>query len=130
MKKEPGKALAEPTDSELQILQELWNRGEATVKEVHEALTAQGKTTGYTTVLKLLQIMTEKGLVVRDEARHAHLYRAVRSEDRTQRQLLSGILDKAFRGSMANLVMQALATKRATAGELKEIERLIKRLSS
>jgi predicted transcriptional regulator len=114
-----------PTDAELGILNVLWQRGASTVKQVHEAM---GEQTGYTTILKLLQIMTEKGLVTRNEAQRAHVYRARHSESDTQRQLLSGLLHKAFSGSTAQLVMQALASKRATPEELAEIKKLITKL--
>ena len=122
MKKSPPK----PTDSELAILQVLWRSGPSTVKEVQEAL---GGETGYTTALKFLQIMTEKGLVRRDETQRAHVYEASASEEETQRQLVSGLLAKAFGGSSTKLVMQALASKRATPAELEEIKRLVQQLS-
>jgi predicted transcriptional regulator len=116
-----------PTDAELAILSVLWERGPATVRDVHDALSdSQG--TGYTTVLKLLQIMTEKGLVVRDESQRAHIYEARYSEQKTQRQLLSDLLDRAFGGSQAKLVVQALSARKTTAGELTEIRELLDRL--
>jgi predicted transcriptional regulator len=116
----------EPTDAELSLLQILWQRGPLTVKQVHEA---RGEGTGYTTTLKTLQIMTEKGLVVRNEDQRAHVYRARPREGDMQRQLLTGLLAKAFRGSVPTLVMQALASKRTTPEELAEIKHLIERLS-
>jgi predicted transcriptional regulator len=116
-----------PTDAELAILSVLWERGPATVRDVHDALSdSQG--TGYTTVLKLLQIMTEKGLVVRDESQRAHIYESRYSEQKTQRQLLSDLLDRAFGGSQAKLVVQALSARKTTAGELTEIRELLDRL--
>ena len=115
-----------PTDAELSILQVLWRLGQATVKEVQEAL---GEETGYTTALKFLQIMTEKGLVRRNESQRAHVYEAVTSEHETQQQLITGLLKKAFGGSSSKLVMQALASKRASPRELAEIRRLIEQLS-
>jgi len=121
-----SQALPKPTDSELGILQVLWKNGAATVKQVQERL---GENTGYTTVLKFLQIMTEKGLVHRDESQKAHIYRATLSEDETQQQLLSGLLKRAFGGSTSKLVLQALASKKASPGELGEIRRLIEQLS-
>ena len=116
-----------PTEAELSILRVLWERGPSTVREVHDAQRGRpgGQTTGYTTVLKLLQIMTEKGLVTRDERTRSHVYRARWSEDTTQRQLVTDLLDRAFGGSAARLVMQALDLSPASAEELKEIRRLI-----
>ena len=116
-----------PTDAELTILRVLWQRGPSTVREVHEALSAT-QTTGYTTVLKLLQIMTEKGLVVRDESQRAHVYEARHSEQRTQRQLLTDLAERAFGGSPARLVMQALSGKNATADEIQAIRQLLDQL--
>jgi predicted transcriptional regulator len=115
-----------PTDAELGILQALWKAGAATVKQVQDKL---GGDTGYTTVLKFLQIMTEKGLVRRDEAQRAHIYRATLSEDETQRQLVSGLLKRAFGGSASKLVLQALSSKKTSASDLAEIRRLIDKLS-
>ena len=116
--------LPRPTDSELAILRVLWERGPRTVREVQEALSASG----YTTLLKLLQIMTEKGLVVRDESERAHVYAAALSEQRTQRQLLGDLMDRAFGGSPATLVMQALSGRKATADDLNAIRELLDRL--
>jgi predicted transcriptional regulator len=113
-----------PTDAELAILRVLWTRGPSTVRQVAEAL---GKDTGYTTALKLLQIMTEKQLVVRDETDRTHVYAAASTEDQTQRQLVSDLLDRAFGGSAAKLVLQALATRKASAEELAEIRKLLDR---
>src|ERR671927_154777 len=113
-----------PTDAELSILRILWDRGPSTVRQVHEQL-AHGRPAAYTTALKLLQIMTEKGLVERDERDRTHIYRARLSEDQTQRQLVRDLLDRAFGGSAGKLVMQALATRRASSDELREIRRLI-----
>jgi predicted transcriptional regulator len=115
-----------PTDGELAILQALWRAGPSTVKEVQEQM-EEG--TGYTTVLKLLQIMTEKGLVRRDESQRAHVYEAAVSESATQEQLVTVLLKKAFGGSTSKLVMQALASKKASSEELAEIRRLINKLS-
>jgi predicted transcriptional regulator len=115
-----------PTDAELAILNVLWKHGASTVRKVHETIGGQ---TGYTTVLKMLQVMTEKGLVTRNESQRAHVYEPVRSKTDTQRQLLSGLLNKAFGGSTSQLVMQALSSKRATAEELAEIQKLIAQLS-
>ena len=113
-----------PTDAELAILRVLWERGRSTVREVHEALSSvQGS--GYTTVLKQLQIMTEKGLVVRNEAQRAHVYEPRLSEERTQRQLLADLADRAFGGSSAKLVLQALAGRRSTAQQRRDIRALL-----
>jgi len=116
-----------PTDAELAILGVLWQRGPSSVRDVHEELNRDG-TTGYTTILKLLQIMIEKGLVVRDETQRAHIYEARYSEQKTQRQLLSDLADRAFGGSAAKLVLQALSGRKATAAELGAIRELLERL--
>ncbi|MGA3169398.1 MAG: BlaI/MecI/CopY family transcriptional regulator [Chthoniobacteraceae bacterium] len=119
-------SLPKPTDAELEILHVLWRLGPSTVKTVQEAL---GKDTGYTTALKFLQIMTEKGLVRRNESRRAHVYQPARSKDETQRQLVAGLLKRAFSGSTSQLVMQALASRRATPSELAEIKKLLEQLT-
>ena len=116
-----------PTDAELAILAVLWERGPSTVRDVHDELNLH-TATGYTTVLKLLQIMTEKGLVVRDETQRAHIYEARYSEQKTQRQLLSDLVDRAFGGSAAKLVMQALSGRKANPDELMLIRNLLDRL--
>ena len=113
-----------PTDAELSILRILWDRGPSTVRQVHETLAVE-KPAAYTTALKLLQIMTEKGLVDRDERDRTHIYRARLSEETTQRQLVRDLLDRAFGGSAGKLVMQALAARRASAEELRDIRRAI-----
>lgn len=116
-----------PTDAELAILRVLWDRGRSTVREVHDALSTT-QDSGYTTVLKLLQIMTDKGLVIRDESQRAHVYESRLSEQRTQRQLLGDLMDRAFKGSSAKLVMQALSGRKATSEELHDIRRLLDQL--
>ena len=116
--------LPRPTDTELAILRVLWTRGPSTVRDVHDALSASHET-GYTTILKLMQIMTEKGLVVRDESQRAHVYEARASEQRTQRQLLADLVDRAFGGSPAKLVMQALSGRKATSEELNAIREML-----
>jgi predicted transcriptional regulator len=116
-----------PTDAELAILRVLWERGPSTVREVHDHL-SETQATGYTTVLKLLQIMTEKGLVVRDESQRAHIYEARYSEQKTQRQLLTDLMERAFGGSPAKLVMQALSSNKASAAELDAIRELLGQL--
>jgi BlaI family transcriptional regulator, penicillinase repressor len=116
--------LPRPTDAELAILRVLWDRGPSTVRDVHEALPRE-RPTGYTTVLKLLQIMTEKGLVTRDERARSHVYAPRLSQDATQQQLVTDLMQRAFGGSAAQLVMQALAAAPASADEMKEIRRLL-----
>jgi predicted transcriptional regulator len=111
-----------PTDAELGILRVLWSRGPSTVRQVAEVL---GREAGYTTVLKLLQIMTEKRLVVRDEAERTHIYEAASTQDQTQRQLVTDLLDRVFDGSAAQLVLQALATNKTSPEELDEIRKLL-----
>ena len=113
-----------PTDAELAILRILWDRGPSTVRQVHDILGLE-RQAAYTTALKLLQIMTEKGLVERDERDRTHIYRARLSEETTQRQLVRDLADRAFGGSASKLVMQALATKRASADELRDIRQAI-----
>lgn len=114
-----------PTSAELEILDVLWARGAATVREVYEILSARSKPPGYTTVLKLMQIMHEKGLVERDSSAKAHVYRARASQAETQKSLVSDLLEKAFRGSALKLVQHVLETKPASAAELAEIRQLI-----
>jgi len=113
-----------PTDAELAILRILWDRGPSTVRQVHEIL-GRERQAAYTTALKLLQIMTEKGLVERDERDRTHIYRARLSEETTQRQLVRDLVDRAFAGSSSKLVLQALASKRASAEELRDIRKAI-----
>ena len=120
--------LPRPTDAELAILRVLWQRGPCTVRQVHDAL-ADARATGYTTALKLMQIMTEKGLVRRDESARTHVYTAVATQHETQRQLVSDLMDRAFGGSAAELVQQALSAQPASAEELREIRRLIQEFS-
>jgi predicted transcriptional regulator len=120
--------LPRPTDSELAILRVLWNEGPSTVRQVHEQLSAE-QPTGYTTVLKLMQIMFEKGLVARDEAQRAHVYTPVVSEQKTQRQLVTDLLERAFEGSASKMVLQALATRKTSDDELREIRDLLDVLS-
>src|SRR5687768_18260359 len=114
--------LPRPTDSELGILRVLWRLGPSTVRQVHEEL---GEKTGYTTILKLMQIMAEKGLVTRDESDRTHVYTARGSQGETQRALVSDLVDRAFGGSAAALVLQALQSGDTSPQELAEIERLI-----
>jgi BlaI family transcriptional regulator, penicillinase repressor len=113
-----------PTDAELAILRVLWEQGACTVRQVHDALSRE-RPSAYTTALKMLQIMTEKGLVRRDVSDRTHVYQARLSEEQTQRQLVRDLLDRAFGGSSSKLVMQALSAKRATPEELTEIRKLL-----
>jgi BlaI family transcriptional regulator, penicillinase repressor len=116
-----------PTDAELSILRVLWQLGPATVRQVQEALN-QERETGYTTVLKLMQIMHEKGLLMRDESERTHVYTAALSEEQTQRQLVDHLLERAFGGSARQLVMQVLSSRRASANELVQIRGLLDEL--
>ncbi len=111
-----------PTDGEMAILRVLWDHGPATVRQIHEKL---GRETAYTTVLKLLQIMTEKGIVSRDESTRTHVYAAAQPAAQTQKLIVKDLLDRVFAGSSSNLVLQALAAKRATPEELAEIRKLL-----
>ena len=113
-----------PTDAELAILRVLWERGPSTVRQVFEVLSAE-RELGYTTVLKMLQIMNEKGLVRRDATDRVHVFSATQTQVQTQRGLLDDLLDKAFGGSSLSLVMQALATRKASREELAEIRKLL-----
>ena len=114
-----------PTDAELAILRVLWERGPSTERQVHEVIVGRVGPTAYTTALKLLQIMTEKGLVRRDDTDRTHVYTPRLSEEQTQRQLVRDLVDRAFGGSASKLVMQALNARRATQEELSEIRKLI-----
>jgi predicted transcriptional regulator len=114
-----------PTDAELAILRVLWDRGPSTVKEVQKIL-EKAKKTGYTTVLKFMQIMVEKGLVSRDDSSFAHVYQARIPREQTQRTLVADLLERAFEGSTSRLLLQALAAKKATPAELAEIRKILK----
>lgn len=118
----PVRTRRKPTDAELAILRVLWTRGPSTVRDVAEAMGREG---AYTTVLKLMQIMTDKGLVKRDDSTRSHVYKATSSEDKMQKQLVGDLLDKVFAGSAAKLVLQALDTGKASPEELAEIRKLI-----
>jgi BlaI family penicillinase repressor len=120
----PRSIAPRPTDAELAILRILWDRGPSTVRQVHDIL-GRERPAAYTTALKLLQIMIEKGLVERDERDRTHVYRARLSEETTQRQLVRDLVDRAFGGSSMKLVMQALATRRASPDELRDIRKAI-----
>jgi predicted transcriptional regulator len=119
--------LPKPTDAELALLRVLWQRGPCTVREVWEQLSTTQQT-GYTTVLKTLQIMLVKGLVERDEAVRSHVYRPAIGQEQTQRQFVGHLLDRVFAGSARKLVMQALSVKEASPAELAAIRELIEKL--
>ena len=113
-----------PTDKELTILGILWNNGASTVRRVNEEMNKQQRT-GYTTTLKLMQIMTEKGLVVRDDSNFQHVYQPAVSEEKTQKQVVGDLLEKAFSGSAEKLVMRALSAKKISAKELAKIRKML-----
>ena len=116
-----------PTDAELSILRVLWERGPSTVRQVWEQIHPQ-QGTGYTTVLKLMQIMAEKGLVKRDEAARSHVYEASFTQEHVQRQVIGHLLERLFSGSAPRLVLQALSTKKASRAELAEIRQLLDKM--
>lgn len=120
----PKPELPRPTEAELAILRVLWDRGPSTVRDVTDAL-QEARGTGYTTALKLMQIMTDKGLVQRDDSSKSHIYEAVASAETTQRQLVNDLLDRAFGGSVRQLVLQALSAKPASSDELAEIRTML-----
>jgi predicted transcriptional regulator len=121
------RSIPRPTQGELEILSVLWQRGPSTVREAQEALSGT-RTSGYTTVLKLLQIMSDKGLVTRDETQRTHVYSAAVPQDQTQRQLVTDLLDRAFDGSAMELVMHALASQKTSAAEIARIRQLLDEL--
>ena len=120
-------SLPKPTDAELELLQVLWSCGPPTVRQEHESLP---KATGYTTTLKILQKMADKGLVVRDESQKSHIYRAAMKAESTQRQLVRHLLKYAFSGSPGKLVMQALSEQKATSDEIEQIRDLLRQLEA
>lgn len=122
---QPG--LPKPTDAELAILQVLWELGPATVRQVQDRLQSE-RGTGYTTTLKLMQIMFEKGLVDRDESNRSHVYKAAISRQKTQRQIVGQLLDQVFDGSAQQLVLQALSARKSSRSELAEIRKLLDQL--
>lgn len=119
-----GRTLPRPTDAELEILRVLWKHGPTTVRDVHETL-AHTRDTGYTTTLKLMQIMADKGLVTRDESARTHIYEARVSQEQTQRQLVNDLVQRAFGGSATELVLRALSSHKTSDRELLEIRKLI-----
>ncbi|WP_080237993.1 BlaI/MecI/CopY family transcriptional regulator [Spirosoma rigui] len=118
-----------PTDAELEILHVLWTSGPSTVRQVHESL-SQSRDIGYTTALKLMQIMHEKGLLTREEANRSHTYVAAVTEEETQRGLVDRFVETAFRGSASKLVMQLLGQHKASRQELDEIKKLLSQINS
>ncbi len=116
-----------PSEGELGILQVLWEKGASSVRDVHEAL---GKDGGYTTTLKLMQIMLEKGLLRRDAGSKVHIYEAAVRQDQVQRQAVSRIIDTVFKGSAMNLVMQALGSQKTSADELEQIRKYLDEISA
>lgn len=119
--------IPQPTDGELTILRILWDNGPSTVRAVNDAMN-KTKATGYTTTLKLMQIMTEKGLLIRDKSQFKHVYKPAISEEKTQKQLVGDLLERAFSGSAEKLVMRALSAKKVSAKELAEIRKMLKKL--
>jgi BlaI family penicillinase repressor len=113
-----------PTDRELTILRILWDKGPSTVRDVNVAMNEDGST-GYTTTLKLMQIMAEKGLVLRDESQFKHIYKPAITEEKTQNQIVGDLLDRAFSGSAEKLVMRALSAKKVSAKELTSIRKML-----
>jgi predicted transcriptional regulator len=118
-----------PTDAELAILAVLWREGPSTVRQVHDALAAE-QSTAYTTTLKLMQVMTQKGLLRRDTSQRSYIFRPTRPAARTQKNLVKKLVDAAFEGSAAQLAMRALSTKRASREELEELETMIEKLKA
>lgn len=116
-----------PTESELEILQILWDKENATVREVHEEL-SKNKDSGYTTTLKLLQIMFEKGLVTRDDSSKTHIYQPAVTKQKTQKQFLDKMINTLFSGSSTQLVLQALGNQKASKDELDEIQKYLDNL--
>src|SRR5579863_4709602 len=126
--KNAGSTIPRPTESELELLRIVWEKEPATVRDIYDALNLE-RPSGYTTVLKMPQIMTVKGLVVRDEASRAHLYRSAISQDAMQSKILKDLSVRLFSGSAAQLALHALAMEPASAGELAEIRALIEKKS-
>jgi predicted transcriptional regulator len=118
---------SKPTDAELNILKVLWRKGPSTVRDVQEALSVERRT-GYTTALKLLQIMTGKGLVHRDETNRAHVYQPSSSEEETQQQIVGDLLDRVFGGSAMKLVLHSLTSQQATPQDIQQIREMLTKL--
>lgn len=126
----PMAAPFHPTPAELAILRVLWDREPCTVRDVHAALAAHGKDLAYTTVLTMLQVMTEKQLVLRDDSSRAHVYRAATPRPKAQKMLVDDFVERAFGGAAAELVLHALAGRKASPEELAEIRRVLDRMES
>ena len=120
----PRKTSTRPTDAEIEILNVLWKTGPATVRQIHEEI-SKAKPSQYTTTLKLMQIMTGKGLLDRDDSERSHVYRVAVPQERAQRQMAGDLMERAFSGSLRNLVVGALGGRRATKKELAELRELI-----
>jgi len=118
-----------PTDRELQILTILWNKSPNTVRRVNEQMNKLQKT-GYTTTLKLMQIMTEKGLLICDKSKFQHTYKPAKSEEKTQKQVVGDMLEKVFSGSAEKLVMRALSTKKVSPAELTKIRKMLDKMEA
>lgn len=117
-----------PTDFELEVLRVLWKNQPCSVRDVHDEIVRDGRSVAYTTVLKIMQIMTEKNLVIRDSSGRAHLYRAAVPQPQTQKQLVDNLLKRAFGGAAAEMVLHALSGRKSTAQELAEIRCLLEKL--
>ncbi len=120
----PRQPSSQPTEVELQILRILWELGPSPVRDIHQRLEAE-KGTNYSTTVKMLSVMLDKGMVRRDEAKRPHVYRAAMTQERTQKRMLDDLLSKVYGGSARNLVMHALSSKKATPGEIDEIRQLL-----
>ena len=121
-----GQLRPRPTNSELAVLQVLWERGPCTVRQVHEALRDE-RGTRYTTTLKIMQVMAEKGLVTRDDSRRSHIYRAAVDEEKTRCRVLSEFVDRAFGGSTRKLILHALSSGEVSPEEVRQIKRLLEK---
>ncbi|RYZ00765.1 MAG: BlaI/MecI/CopY family transcriptional regulator [Chitinophagaceae bacterium] len=126
--KQSGKSGAEPTKSELEILQVLWQHGPSTVRFVNDTLNEQKREVQYSSTLKLMQIMHEKGILLRDDSSMKHVYRPALEEQKTKSQLLDRMIDTMFNGSRSNLVLQLLGNKKTSKKELQEIKEFLRRL--
>jgi len=118
-----------PTDSEVEILNILWEQGPASVRDIHDILSLK-KDAGYTTTLKLMQIMLQKGLLERDDSNRSHVYKAAVTREQTQKQIIQRVIDQVFNGSAAQLVMQALGKHETTASELEQIKEYLKNIEN
>ncbi len=122
--------MQKPTDAELEILQVIWKKGPCTVREVNDAINQNKPDVGYTTTLKLMQIMTEKNLVSRDTSQRQHIYMAAVPESQIQEGMVKNVIDRLFYGSTKNLIMHALGQEEPTADELEEIKKLIRQIET